>query len=161
MTVKEYNICVETYSDNVYRFILRSMRDGDEAQDIVQESFTKMWERVERISFEKSKSYLFTTAYHTMIDRIRKGKRISSIEDASYIESFTNNQYTDLQEILERAVDRLSKIQKDVVLLRDYEGYSYEEIGRITDLSESQVKVYIYRARKTLRQYIGKLENVT
>jgi RNA polymerase sigma-70 factor (ECF subfamily) len=44
--------------------------------------------------------------------------------------------------------------------LRDYEGYSYEEIGEITGLNESQVKVYIYRARLALKQYIGSLENV-
>jgi RNA polymerase sigma-70 factor (ECF subfamily) len=44
--------------------------------------------------------------------------------------------------------------------LRDYEGYSYEEIGKITGLNESQVKVYIYRARLNLKEYIGSLENV-
>lgn len=45
-------------------------------------------------------------------------------------------------------------------MLRDYEGYSYQEIGEITGLSESQVKVYIYRARVFLRKYIGKMEVV-
>ena len=52
------------------------------------------------------------------------------------------------------------QIQKSVVLLRDYEGYSYAEIAEITDLSESQVKVYIFRARKTLQAYIRDLELV-
>jgi RNA polymerase sigma-70 factor (ECF subfamily) len=47
-----------------------------------------------------------------------------------------------------------------VVLLRDYEGYAYDQIGEITGLTESQVKVYIFRARVSLRNYIGKLENV-
>jgi len=161
MTVKEYNKCVDKYTDNVYRFILSSIRDMDEAQDVVQESFTRMWEKVDKISFEKSKSYLFTTAYHTMIDRIRKGKRITLTEDTTYFEHNTNEQYSDLQEVLNSAINKLPKIQKDVILLRDYEGYSYEEIGEITNLNESQVKVYIYRGRKTLRQYIGKIENVT
>jgi RNA polymerase sigma-70 factor (ECF subfamily) len=45
-------------------------------------------------------------------------------------------------------------------MLRDYEGYSYEEIGEITALNPSQVKVYIYRARLALKEYIGKPENV-
>jgi len=65
-----------------------------------------------------------------------------------------------LKEVLNEAVDRLPEIQRTVVLLRDYEGYSYEEIGEITGLNESQVKVYIYRARLFLKEYIGKLENV-
>ena len=55
---------------------------------------------------------------------------------------------------------RLPEIQKTVVLLRDYEGYNYSEIAEITDLSESQVKVYIFRARKTLQSYLKDLELV-
>jgi len=58
------------------------------------------------------------------------------------------------------AVNKLPEIQRSVVLLRDYEGYSYEEIGKITGLNEAQVKVYIYRARVFLKEYIGSLENV-
>ena len=57
-------------------------------------------------------------------------------------------------------VDRLPEVQKMVLLLRDYEGYSYEEIGEMANLNESQVKVYIYRARVFLKKYIGKMEAV-
>jgi RNA polymerase sigma-70 factor (ECF subfamily) len=65
-----------------------------------------------------------------------------------------------LGEVLKEAVDRLPEIQKMVLLLRDYEGYSYEEIGEMANLNESQVKVYIYRARVFLKKYIGKMEIV-
>jgi RNA polymerase sigma-70 factor (ECF subfamily) len=66
----------------------------------------------------------------------------------------------DLYEILNKGLNELSEIQRNVVLLRDYEGYSYEEIGEMTDLSEQQVKVYIFRARKFLKEYIGTIEAV-
>ena len=66
----------------------------------------------------------------------------------------------DVKEILDKALDRLPAIQKSVVLLRDYEGYSYKEIGEITGLSETQVKVYIYRARLYLKKYIVSIETV-
>jgi RNA polymerase sigma-70 factor (ECF subfamily) len=66
----------------------------------------------------------------------------------------------DLHEILNRGLSELSEIQRNVVLLRDYEGYSYQEIGEMTDLSEQQVKVYIFRARKFLKEYIGTIEAV-
>lgn len=69
-------------------------------------------------------------------------------------------QYSDLKKVLREALDTLPEIQRSVVMLRDYEGYSYEEIGGITGLNESQVKVYIYRARMALKQYIGSIENV-
>ena len=68
--------------------------------------------------------------------------------------------YSDLGEVLERAVQNLPEDQKAVVMLRDYEGYSYKEIAGITDLSETQVKVYIYRARVFLKNFIGSMEQV-
>jgi RNA polymerase sigma-70 factor (ECF subfamily) len=71
-----------------------------------------------------------------------------------------NHGYSDLKEVLDLALSRLSEIQRTVVLLRDYEGYSYEEIGEITGLNEAQVKVYIYRARLTLKQYLISTETV-
>ncbi len=161
MTTAEYNSCADLYSDGVYRFILKNIKDRDTAQDIVQESYVRMWERVKDISYEKARSYLFTTAYHTMIDHIRKNQRLSSIED-SYIERHDESPgtYNDLKEVINEAVAKLPEMQRSVVMLRDYEGYSYEEIGNIMQLNESQVKVYIFRARTFLKQYIGSLDLV-
>lgn len=160
MTTTEYNKCVDAFSDGVYRFILKNIKDDDKAKDIVQDSFIKMWNKVGDITYEKARSYLFTTAYHTMIDMIRREKKQTTLE-----ESFTRNlsvshQYSDLKEVLDVAVEKLPDIQKSVIMLRDYEGYSYDEIGEITGLNESQVKVYIYRARLFLKNYIGDLETV-
>jgi len=161
MTAVEYNSCADLYSDGVYRFILKNIKDRDTAQDIVQESFVRLWERVKDISYEKAKAYLFTTAYHTMIDYIRKNQRLSSIDD-SYSEVYNESPgtYNDLKEVINEAVAKLPEIQRTVILLRDYEGYSYEEIGEITGLNESQVKVYIFRARTFLKQYIVSLDLV-
>ena len=75
-------------------------------------------------------------------------------------ESSHNRHYSDLGEVLERAVGNLPEDQKAVVMIRDYEGYSYKEIAEITGLSESQVKVYIYRARVFLKNFIGSMEQV-
>ena len=160
MTVNEYNKSVELYSDRVYRFILKSIRDIHRAEDVVQDSYEKLWKNAENVSFEKVKSYLFTTAYHTMIDMLRKDKRSTYSEEAKLPELSHENNYSDLGEILKEAVDRLPEVQKMVLLLRDYEGYSYEEIGEMANLNESQVKVYIYRARVFLKKYIGKVEVV-
>ena len=160
MTSKEYNISVDLYADCVYRFILKSIEDEDEARDIVQDTFEKLWRKAESVNFSKVKSYIFTAAYHTMIDRIRKRKRHTEYLNYDFEEAIEGEQYSDLNEILHQGLKQLPDIQKNVILLRDYEGYSYEEIGEITGLNESQVKVYIYRARKFLKQYIGKIEVV-
>lgn len=160
MTVADYNNCVDKYSDGVYRFILKNIRDEEMAKDIVQDAFFKMWEKVNQVNFEKARSYLYTTAYHNMIDVIRKEKRINDYSNSNCDEPITEHGYSDLKEILDEAVCKLPEIQRSVILLRDYEGYSYEEIGQITGLNESQVKVYIYRARVFLKEYIGSLDKV-
>jgi RNA polymerase sigma-70 factor (ECF subfamily) len=160
MTTPEYNKCVDELADGVYRFILKNLRDEDKAKDIVQESFVRMWERASEISPDKAKSYLFTTAYHTMIDMIRWEDRVMAAETAPGQELTTDNEFSDVKEVLNQALERLPDIQRSVILLRDYEGYTYQEIGEITGLNESQVKVYIYRGRVALKNYIGRLENV-
>ena len=160
MTTADYNKCVDNFSDGVYRFILKNIKDEDKAKDIVQESFIKMWEKVQDINVAKARSYLFSTAYHTMIDMIRRDKKQTTF-DANVINDMTyENSYSDAKEIINNAVAKLPEIQRSVVMLRDYEGYSYEEIGDICGLNESQVKVYIYRARLFLKEYIGALERV-
>jgi len=158
MTIDEYNKTVDLYSDRVYRFVLKNIKDQHKAEDIVQDSYERLWKNYESVNFLKARQYLFSTAYHTLIDRIRKEKRISSTEDILIKESGQNEQYSGLKEILDEAVDKLPEAQKMVLLLRDYEGYSYKEIANLASLSESQVKVYIYRARIFLKDYIRKID---
>lgn len=160
MTVEDYNQCVEDHADGLYRFILKNIGDEEKASDIVQESFEKLWRKVGEVDPAKAKSYLFSTGYHTMIDGIRKEKRIEDFNQVRQDEYSHEEQYSDLQEILHAALEKLTEIQRTVILLRDYEGYSYEEIGKITGLNESQVKVYIYRARVFLKKTIGSLQAV-
>jgi len=108
----------------------------------------------------KAKSYLFTTAFHTMIDMIRKNKRTCDLDIEQVEPQLRTEPYNGLSEILEDAVSKLPVDQRTVVLLRDYEGYRYDEIAQITGLSESQVKVYIFRARMFLKNYIGSIETL-
>jgi len=160
MTVKEYNRSVEEYADSVYRFIRADLKDEERANDIVQDSYEKLWRHLAEIEYAVVKSWLFSTAYHTMIDIIRKEKRMTYLEESNEADILFESQYTDLNEILHSAIDRLPEQQKTTVLLRDYEGYSYKEIGEITGLSEAQVKINIYRGRIALKNFIGKIETV-
>ncbi len=160
MTEKEYNECVSTYADNVYRFILKNLRHEEDARDVVQTAFEKMWRNREEVDAAKSKSYLFTVAYHQMIDHIRKVKRIQLREEFGEETRVQSRPVNNLKKVLEEALARLSETQRSLVLLKDYEGYSYDEIGKITGLNESQVKVYLHRARVQLKEYLVKLENV-
>ena len=161
MTEKEYNQCVNLYADNVFRFIVKNLRHEEDARDIVQTAFEKLWRNREAVENEKSKSFLFTVAYNQMIDHIRKNKRIQLkddfSEDARQVQQSGNS---NLKKALMEALNRLNETHRSLVMLKDYEGYSYEEIGEIMGLNESQVKVYLHRARLTLRTYLVSPENV-
>ena len=159
MTQKEYNKAIDEYSDNIFRFALKHLRNEMSAKDIVQETFTKVWIKHEEVDYAKVKSYLFTTAYHAIVDWVKKEKRSGDILQAEE-RSTTQDMSFEIQEVLTDALAKLPEIQKTVALLRDYEGYDYSEIAKITKLSESQVKVYIFRARKALKDYIKRLDLV-
>ncbi len=160
MTEKEYNECVNSYADNVYRFIVKNLRHEEDARDVVQTAFEKMWRNRAEVDAQRSKSYLFTVAYHQMIDHIRKVKRVHLKEEFGEGSRVQDRPANNLKKVLEEALSRLSETQRSLVLLKDYEGYSYDEIGQITGLSESQVKVYLHRARVQLKEYLVKIENV-
>jgi RNA polymerase sigma factor (sigma-70 family) len=160
MTVDEYNQSVDLYSDNIYRFLLKNTKDADKSKDIVQDTYEKLWLKVSDVSFTKVKSYLFTSAYHTFIDLCRREKFRGEMTEVNVSKYAHSEQYSDLNEVLHQALQQLPEDQRSTVLLRDYEGYSYEEIAEITGLSDAQVKVYIFRGRLFLRNYIGKLETI-
>jgi RNA polymerase sigma factor (sigma-70 family) len=161
MTTAQYNESVELYADRVYRFIVKQIHDPELARDVVQDTFEKLWRKVEDVQYEKVRSYLFTTGYHTLVDIIRREKKKDKYNEKAFRNLQDNSgTYTGLNEALHAALNQLPEIQKTVILLRDYEGYAYDEIGEITGLSETQVKVYIFRGRQTLRTIIGSPEAV-
>jgi RNA polymerase sigma factor (sigma-70 family) len=158
MTPAEFNTCVDKYADHLYRFILKSIKDKDKAKDIVQDTFEKLWLKCPELEFSKAKSWMFTTGYRTMIDLIRREKKQENFDEVNFSALSHDRTYSDLQEILHQAINKLPADQKSVILLRDYEGYHYDEISEITGLSESQVKVYIFRARNFLKKHLGSIE---
>jgi RNA polymerase sigma factor (sigma-70 family) len=160
MTEREYNDCVNLYADNVFRFIVKNLRHEEDARDVVQTAFEKLWRNREEVDAAKSKSYLFTVAYNQMIDHLRKIKRVYLKEEFREETRVQNKQVDNIKAVLNEALARLSETQRSLVMLKDYEGYSYEEIGKIMNLNESQVKVYLHRARLQLKEYIVKVENV-
>ncbi len=158
MTTKEYNHIVELFSDNIYRFLLKNTRNVTKSKDLVQDAYEKLWINKKKVNYKKAKSYLFSVAYHKMIDEIRKEKKFIDFENVNANNYIYDNQYSDLKEILNIALDKLPEKQKAIILLRDYESYSYKEISELTNLNVGQVKINIYRARVFLKNFIGKME---
>lgn len=154
MDVAAYNRCVEAHSDALFSFVLHNLRDRDEAKDIVQESFLKLWMKVDQVRLANTRAYLFTMARNLIVDRARR-RRFSARYESRHDDALTTHQpTTGVKDALDEALARLSPVQRSLVLLRDLEGRSYDEIAKITGLDLTKVKVYLFRARKAMQAYL-------
>jgi RNA polymerase sigma factor (sigma-70 family) len=155
LTRQEYNIVVQQLSNPLYGFSLKFLRNEEDAQDIVQDVFEKLWINRKKVEFLKAKAWMYTTAYNGMINLITKKQRVQ-LPGSDQLPEKSHKAYNHFEskEVVDRAVNILPPIQKSIILLRDLEGYSYDEIGEILDLSSSQVKVYLFRARNKIKKQL-------
>jgi RNA polymerase sigma-70 factor (ECF subfamily) len=159
MNTTEYNTCVDAYADALFRFVFKNVRHQAIAEDAVQSAFEVLWQKRKDVSSEQAKSFLFTVAYRKMIDEQRRQMRVTLKEDIpDHWHTTSGHVQTDLKQHLHRAIEKLPDVQKQLILLRDYEGYSYQEIAGITGLNEGQVKINLYRARTFLKQALISVE---
>ena len=155
MNDAEFNQIVDDYSNALYRFALKNIKVSEDAQEIVQNSFERLWINQDKVEAGKIKSYLFKIAYNLSIDFIRRRKNESDINELN--DPMISQQpiyHSDLKYTLNKALETLNEKQKNAILLRDYEGYSYKEIGDILGLTENQVKINIFRGRKQLQEIL-------
>lgn len=159
MDAKAYNKSVDLWADSLFRFVLKNVRNEEESKDIVQTAFETLWVKKDDVCEEKVKSFLFTIAYRRAIDYHRKDKS-EFMEVLPDIHTLTIYEQIDTKKLLAQAFDKLNPRDKQLILLKDWEGYNYEEIATITQLNAAQVKVYLHRARKSLKTIIEQLETV-
>ena len=158
----EYNIIIREHADNLYGYAIKFLHNREEAKDVVQDVFEKLWVHRRKVEFGKAKSWMFTTAHNAMINHCNRRGRVQFTDQiGDYEKPRTVSNKFEIDQLIDRAVSILPPTQKSIILLRDLEGYSYKEIGTILDLSESQVKVYLFRARKKIKKQLkGLLELV-
>lgn len=151
----EYNIAVSTHSGKLYGFALKFLRNAEDAQDIVQDVFEKLWINRKKVEVEKAKAWMFTTAHNAMINYVMKKQRMILPGDEFIPEiAKSDRSLFESSQVVDRAVSILPPVQKSIILLRDLEGYTYDEIGEILELSPSQVKVYLFRARNKIKKQL-------
>ena len=155
MDLTAYNRCVDAHSDALFRFALKHLRDRDNAKDIVQDSFLRLWLKLDTVDENKCRSYLFTTAHNLIVDRSRRRKYVTRYANGHENILVTYQPKPCLKYELDRLLNTLPPIQRSLVLLRDLEGFAYQEIADMTGLDMTQVKVYLFRARKALQGLIG------
>lgn len=159
MTAEEYNISVNQIGPALLRFVKSNLYEMDASKDVVQDAFLVMWNKRETVDIKKAKSFLFSVAHHKMMDLFRSKKNMVGNLSVEHIADDQYRHYSE-KDLVKKALGQLTFEYKELVTLRDLEGYDYKEIGQITGLSESKVKVYLFRARKALKKIITELEAI-
>ena len=158
--------------NRLYRLALRITLDPAEAEDAVQDTLVRVWEhRQEWEQIQSIEAYSLTICRNISLDMAGKAGRANVQLDDGLREkdgnsSVSNSQFSieekfDQQErlsLVRKLMDTLPEVQRSIMELRDIEGKSYQEIANILQLNESQVKVYLHRARTSIRQQAEKIE---
>ncbi len=145
--------------DKLYRFAFRILSNEIDAEDVVQETFVKVWQKSEQLEgIENKEAWCMTVARNLAIDKIRARKKTMSSDIDSYHfisdSNPTPDKIVENQESLSMVMQKLNSLpehQREIIHLRDIEGYTYKEIGEMTGYSEEQVKVNLFRARQKLK----------
>ena len=153
--------------NELFRLALRITLNRAEAEDIVQDTLIKVWNRREEWNAIASiEAFSLTVCRNLSLDRIRKkGNDNDSLEDVKAAEPLASSNpqdrmiQTDKVRLIRQIVDGLPEKQRSCMQLRDFEGKTYKEIAGVLDISEEQVKVNIFRARQTVKQKYLKLDN--
>jgi RNA polymerase sigma factor (sigma-70 family) len=154
LTRKEYNSAVDLYSGRLYGYVLKCLKREEDAQDIVQDVFERLWNHRNHVEVEKAKAWLFTTAHNALINFAKKRARMDLLGERVPENGQRHEHRFEMKEIVDMVVDTLPPLQKSILLLRDLEGYHYDEIGQMLSISESQVKVYLFRARRKIKEQL-------
>ena len=154
--------------NELYRLALRITLNHAEAEDVVQETMIKVWNRRDRWDeLESIEAFCLTICRNIAIDKTKKAENQNQSlmdEHDAPDHSYTSNpeeqaMQQDRISLIRRLIDTLPEKQRSCMQLRDFEGKSYKEIAKILDVSEGQVKINIFRARQTIKQKFIDTEN--
>ena len=147
--------------NELYRLALRITLNRAEAEDVVQETLIKVWNRRERWDeIESIEAFCLTICRNISLDKMKKAENqnqsLNDEHDAPD-RSYASNpgeqaEQRDKIQLIRRLINILPEKQRSVMQLRDMEGKSYKEIAQVLGISEEQVKVNIFRARQTIKK---------
>ena len=166
MNLEEFKINVLPLQDKIYGFSCRLMGDAEEARDVVQEIYVKLWRLREKLhTYRNLEAFAMTVTRNLCLDKLR-ARRTVSMDGPYFPEEEDTGQQPD--EMLENAnaaklardiINDLPEQQRSVIHLRDVEGYEFEEIGEMTGMNINNVRVVLSRARKKVREELLKTYN--
>jgi RNA polymerase sigma-70 factor (ECF subfamily) len=158
MTPQDFKILVFPLKNKLYRFSKRILDDPEEAKDIVQEVFIKLWKKGDGLMEYKSiEALAMVTTRNLCLDKLKAKKYPSeSIDKLRHVVEVTGSEQkqdlSDMVQKIHQIIKTLPELQRTVIQLRDIEGYDFDEISGILDINENAVRVNLSRARKKIRE---------
>ncbi len=158
--LNEYQQMVEQHRHRIYSFAHYSLRTREDAEDVTQEVFIKLWQHWRKIDHDKIGGWLMRVAHNAVIDKVRKGKNgdanidgFAEVDEQGQIEDpGAELDREEFKRLLQLAIHDLDEPFRSIVILRDIQGASYADIEECLGMSDSQVKVYLHRGRRKLRE---------
>jgi RNA polymerase sigma-70 factor (ECF subfamily) len=155
-TLADFNHLVDEYSREIYHYLWRMLRDPLDAEDALQEAFLRAFRGFPRLKDHSNlRAWLYkiatNVAYTERKRQNRRGSRTTDLSDFSPIATTDNLEQRDLMEAVLQAVEQLPYKQQAALMLRNYQGFSYEEIGATLDCSAEAARANVYQAIKKLR----------
>ncbi len=165
MNLEMFETQVLPTKNKLFRFAFRLLGSSEEAKDVVQEVFIKLWNGREQLDeIQNMEAWCMRITKNLSLDRLRARQRRStdSISEGLEIrhEALTPHERTEIHENMQRINEMIAALpekQRQVIHLRDIEGYSYNEICEILELDMNQVKVNLFRARNAVREKLVKI----
>jgi RNA polymerase sigma-70 factor (ECF subfamily) len=146
-------------SDRLFRLALRITMNKAEAEDVVQDTLLRVWEcRGQWEQIGSLEAFAIATCRNRALDvSKRAGRNARSLDEIDGGQRSTANAQSELEareeiSLIRRLMDELPELQRTIMLLRDIEGQSYQEIAQALSISETQVKVYLHRARTKIKK---------
>lgn len=166
MDIEAFQNRVLPTKNKLFRFALRFLGNEEEAKDIVQEVFIRVWNGREQMQkVENWEAWCMRITRNLSLDRVRimSRKQTRPIEESFDLHhgDLTPDQSTEMEENMQKitqTIGALPEKQRQVMHLRDVEGYSYQEICDILELDMNQVKVTLFRARSAVREKLTKID---
>ncbi len=164
--LEAFSHLVEKYKEMVYAVALKILENADDAEDIAQESFIKAYENIDAFKKEaKFSTWLYTITYRSALYYKRKNKistrNLQEQDDEAFLATanaqLENFKIEEQQRFIKLAIDSLRPIERLLITLYYIDENSIEEISTITDLSATNIKVKLFRARKKLKKRLDVL----
>ena len=163
MNIERFKKEILPLKDKLYRLARRILNNPAEAEDAVQEVMIKVWQkRDELAAIQNIEAWLIRLTRNQSIDLVRSRRK--NQQDLEVIQQLPDKRMDIHQEVatknqvdlIKKSINQLPETQRMILQLREIEGFSYQEIADLLDISISQVKVQIFRARKLLKSILFK-----